>query len=150
MSSQLFRASLIDPDIAILQRHPHNEWFTMYYGEKAEGDDAAVVEMRKQFEISNNGSTDVYFRTKKQGSRTFLVIISPQAPTQQVKISKTYISDLEVTLTRLIFQNVWTTNAYGMTEVGLTGSNGEKVIKKETYSLEAFGFEETNGGQPYR
>lgn len=133
VSSQLFRAALINPDIAILQRQPHNEWFTVYYGEKVQGDDAAVVEMRKQFEIRNAGNSDLYFRTKQQGSRTFLVIVSPQAPTAQVQISKTYISDLQTELTRLIFQNVWTTKAYGMTNTGLTGSNREKVIKKETY-----------------
>ena len=139
VSSQLFRASLIDPDIAILQRQPHNEWFTVYYGEKVQGDDASVVEMRKQFEIKNNGSTDLYFRTKKQGTTTFLVIISPQAPTQQVKISKKYISDLQVELTRLIFQNVWATSSYGMTDADLTGSNREKVIKKETFSSRYIG-----------
>lgn len=139
VSSQLFRASLIHPDIAILQRQPHNERFTVYYGEKAQGDDASVVEMRKQFEIKNSWTSDVYFRTKKQGSTTFLVIISPKASTQQVKISKTYISDLQVELTRQIFQNVWTTNAYGMTDADLTGSNWEKVIKKETFSSRYIG-----------
>ena len=134
VSSQLFRASLINPDIAILQRQPHNERFTVYYGEKVQGDDAAVVEMRKQFEIKNAGTSDLYFRTKKQGSRTFLVIISPQTSCEQVKISKNYISDLEVNLTRLIFQNVWPTNAYGMTDSELTGFDWQKTIKKETYS----------------
>lgn len=134
VSSQLFRAALINPDIAILQRQPHNEWFTVYYGEKVQWDDAAVVEMRKQFEIKNAGTSDLYFRTKKQGTTTFLVIISPQTSREQVKISKTYISDLQVDVTRLIFQNVWTTPSYGMTDADLTGTNGEKTIKKETFS----------------
>jgi hypothetical protein len=62
------------------------------------------------------------------------VIISPQTSREQVKISKTYVSDLEVELTRLVFQNVWPTNAYGMTDTGLTKPNGEKIIKKETFS----------------
>lgn len=134
VSSQLFRASLIQPDIAILQRHTHNERFTVYYGEKAEGDDAAVVEMRKQFEIRNAWAAELYFRTKKQGMRTFLVIIAPGTTNKQVKISKNYISDLEVTLTRLVFQNVWTSNPYGMTNSKLTPTDGEKIIKKETFS----------------
>ena len=53
MVSQLFRVSLINPDIVINKRYPHNEWFVQYYWENIWGDDAAVYEYSKQFEIKN-------------------------------------------------------------------------------------------------
>lgn len=139
MSSQLFRASLIHPDIAILQRQAHNERFTVYYGENVQGDDASVIEMRKQFEIKNIGNSDLYIKTKKNGDLTFLVLISPRTSHKQVKISKTYISDLEVELTRQVFQNIWTTKIYGMADTGFISSYNTDIIKKEVYSSQYIG-----------
>jgi hypothetical protein len=34
MVSQLFRVSLLSPNISINKRFSHNEWFVQYYGEK--------------------------------------------------------------------------------------------------------------------
>ena len=106
----------------------------MYYGEKAQGDDAAVVEMRKQFEIKNAGTQPLYFRIKQQGTTTYVVIIAAQWPHKQVQISKKYISALEVELTRQIFQTDWTPHVYGMTDTTLRGATSMKILKKETYS----------------
>jgi hypothetical protein len=35
MTAQVFRTTIIHPNIAILKRHPHNERFVQYYGENA-------------------------------------------------------------------------------------------------------------------
>jgi vancomycin resistance protein YoaR len=53
MTAQVFRTALIHPSIAIVKRRPHNERFVQYYGAEVGGDDAAVYEMSKQFEIKN-------------------------------------------------------------------------------------------------
>lgn len=134
VSSQLFRAALIQPDVSILQRQAHNERFTVYYWEKAQGDDASVVEMRKQFEIKNASKSDLYFRTKKIGDITYLVIIAPGDSDRQVKISKTYISDLQVNLTRQILQTDRLARPYWPSKSSLNGTTKQTVIKQETFS----------------
>ena len=104
VSSQLFRVALINPEISVLQRYPHNERFTVYYGEKIQGDDAAVMTTRKQFEIQNAGTSNLYIRTKQLGTTTYVVAVVPQNINKQVKISKVWFDDLSVELTRQVFQ----------------------------------------------
>jgi hypothetical protein len=101
MTAQFFRTSIIHPDIAIIQRHPHNERFVQYYGEHAGGDDAAIYELSKQFEIQNTGDHDIYFKVKRLGTSTQLVAISPRT-TQRVEITKHPISELKIDLERTI------------------------------------------------
>ena len=61
MVSQLFRVSLQNPNIAVIERSPHNERFVQYYGETIWWDDASVYERSKQFEIQNKGNSDIIF-----------------------------------------------------------------------------------------
>jgi len=107
VSSLLFRISLLQPDIQIIQRYPHSEWYTIYYGDTVEGDDAAVIEMRKQFEIKNTGATPIYFRSKNIGTRTYAAFIIPGKVDKIVSISKIWKSQMQVTLTQKIYQLVW-------------------------------------------
>ena len=91
MVSQLFRVSLINPDIIITKRFPHSEWFVQYYGENVWWDDAAVYERSKQFEIQNSGSSDIIFKVRNQWNNSELIAIS--RPTNKwVKISKNNIN----------------------------------------------------------
>jgi len=91
MVSQLFRVSLINPDIVINKRYPHNEWFVQYYWENIWGDDAAVYEYSKQFEIKNTGESDIILKTRNNESKSIIVAIS--WPTNKwVNITKNFIN----------------------------------------------------------
>ena len=87
MVSQLFRVSLLNPEIIINSRFPHNEWFVQYYWENVWWDDAAVYEYSKRFEIQNLSNSDIIFKTRLEWNNSILVAIS--WPTNKwVKISK--------------------------------------------------------------
>jgi len=101
MTAQMFRTALLHPAIEIVKRQPHNERFVQYYGEQVRGDDAAIYQMSKQFEIKNAGPTDIYFRTKVKGNITFLIAISPRS-SQWVEIKKEPLSNLSAKLERTI------------------------------------------------
>ena len=94
MVSQLFRVSLLNPDIEITQRSPHNERFVQYYGETVWWDDAAVYEYSKQFEIKNLWNSDIVFKMRHEWNESVLVAIS--WPTDKwVNISKQNIDGRE-------------------------------------------------------
>ena len=91
MVSQLFRVSLINPDIIINKRFPHSERFVQYYWETVWWDDAAVYERSKQFEIQNLGNSDIIFKTRNEWNILELIAIS--WPTNKwVNISKENIN----------------------------------------------------------
>ena len=106
MVSQLFRVSLLEPDIAITKRFPHWEWFVQYYWETVWWDDAAVYEYSKQFEIENLWNSDVVFKTRHEWNNSILVAIS--WPTNKwVEISKQNIDwrDTAIHLNRSIYES---------------------------------------------
>ena len=97
MVSQLFRVSLLNPDIIIKKRFPHNERFVQYYWETIWGDDAAVYEYSKQFEIENLWNSDIVFKTHYEWNKSIFVAIS--WPTNEwVNISKENIDWKETTI----------------------------------------------------
>jgi vancomycin resistance protein YoaR len=102
MTAQVFRTTLIHPSIEIVKRRPHNERFVQYYGEEIGGDDAAIYEMSKQFEIKNIGTEDIAFKVKRNAKHTLLVAISPRTP-QWVEISKQPLTSRSISLER----NIW-------------------------------------------
>jgi vancomycin resistance protein YoaR len=104
MTAQVFRTTLIHPNIEIVKRRPHNEWFVQYYGEEIGGDDAAIYEMSKQFEIKNIGTDDIYFKVKRNTKHTLLIAISPRTP-QRVEISKQTSTQHSITLERKIWES---------------------------------------------
>lgn len=136
MTAQLFRTAIIHPSIEIVQRHPHNEWFVQYYGEDVGGDDAAIYQMSKQFEIKNAGQNDIYFRTKKVEDETFLVAISPRS-SQWVEIKKETLSDLSAKLERKIWDHQVESDILLPSLVPSIGSNLEReedqLLKEESY-----------------
>lgn len=102
--SQLFRVSLLDPDIIIDKRFSHNEWFVKYYWETVWWDDAAVYEYRKQFEIKNLWDSDIIIKTRDIDNWSMMVAIS--RPTNKyVNISKENIDweELAIRLNKKVY-----------------------------------------------
>ncbi len=119
MTSQLFRSALMNPNVEILERHNHSEWFVHYYGEEIWGDDAAIYQMNKQFKIKNISNQDIYFRTKEIGNYTYLVAITAKSLNDSpVKIKKEKITNRKIELKRIIwtktevFTSVYTNKNY--------------------------------------
>jgi vancomycin resistance protein YoaR len=104
MTAQVFRTTVIHPQIEIVKRRPHNERFVQYYGEEVGGDDAAIYEMSKQFEIKNGGTEDIYFRVKRNQEHTLLVAISPRTP-QRVEITKQPLGERKIDMERTIWEH---------------------------------------------
>jgi len=90
MVSQLFRVSLINPNITINKRFSHNERFVQYYWKDIGWDDAAIYERSKQFEIENNSNSDIIFKVREKWDNTILVAIS-RPINERVNISKNSI-----------------------------------------------------------
>jgi len=117
MTAQLFRTTLIHPDVEITKRRPHNERFVQYYGDEVGGDDAAIYEMSKQFEIKNTGNEDIYFKVRRGEGHNYLVAISPRS-SQSVELIKHPISTLKIDVER----NIRKTNS------------GELFLQQELFS----------------
>ncbi|MDR2189963.1 MAG: VanW family protein [Candidatus Peribacteria bacterium] len=116
MTAQTFRTAIMHPAIEIVKRRPHNEWFVQYYGEDVGGDDAAIYEMSKQFEMKNNGSDDIYFKVKRNAEHTFLVAVSPRT-TQWVEITKHPLTQRSIDLERTIYERSSSEEMFPMVNV---------------------------------
>lgn len=107
MVSQLFRISLINPDILIKKRFSHNEWFIQYYGDIVWWDDAAVYERSKQFEIENIWNSDIIFKIRHNDNHSVMVAISEPSE-KWVNISRKFINwrETAIHLEKTIYQKV--------------------------------------------
>lgn len=106
VASQLFRSSLTNPLLEIPTRWWHNEWYSAYYGEKVQGDDASVYETSKQLIIKNNAQTDVVIKTFQKWEMTYLILVTDKKAikNKRVEIQKLYPSPLKVQLLREVYQ----------------------------------------------
>ncbi len=102
-ASQLFRIALIHPDIEVVKRYWHSVWLTAYYGDDVYGDDAAIYENSKQFEIKNNFKDEVYFKVFDRWNYKYLLAITPTKSVKWVNINKTQISNLSAKLEKQIY-----------------------------------------------
>lgn len=100
VSSMAFRASMLDPDVTILKRSGHTKWFTKYYGDTIYGDDAAIYENIKQFEIRNDSDYPLYIRSKIIWDRPYLVFISPHPLSSKVQLKKEQTGPLSAHIER--------------------------------------------------
>ncbi|MDR2415598.1 MAG: VanW family protein [Candidatus Peribacteria bacterium] len=136
MTAQLFRTTLIHPSIEIVKRRPHNERFVQYYGEEIGGDDAAIYEMSKQFEIKNIGNDDIYFKVKRNAEHTLLVAISPRIP-QRVEINKQPPKERSITMERKIWENSIVDTDVLVPALGFslkeTGEKADHLIKQDIF-----------------
>lgn len=106
VASQLFRAALTSPFLEIPTRYSHNERFAAYYGDRVEGDDAAVYETSKQLILKNHSSYDLLIKTFQAQEKTALIFVVPSQAVQGVwvEVQKTYPSPLEVKLVKDVYK----------------------------------------------
>lgn len=100
-ASQLFRISLLIPEVNITQRRPHSYRYTKYYGDELMGDDAAIYEMSKQLEIQNTSDQDIYFTTQQTDTEIYLIALGPKN-NQTVHITKEYNQPRQTNIKRLV------------------------------------------------
>jgi VanW like protein len=100
VSSMAFRASMLDPDVTILKRSGHTKWFTKYYGDTIYGDDAAIYENIKQFEMRNDSDYPLYIKSKIIWDRPYLVFISPRPLSSKVQLKKEQTGPLSARIER--------------------------------------------------
>ncbi len=103
LSTQLFRASLLAPEITITKRAWHSRRLVPYYSEYVYGDDAAMYEMYKQFEIQNTSEYPLYFKLLEKNNGVFLVIITPQKSNEWVTITKQQTNTLSANVDKIIY-----------------------------------------------
>ena len=87
-SSQLFRLSLIMPNITVLERAWHAKRRALYYWANIMWDDAAMYENSKKFVIRNAFDTSIYFVTYEKLNYVYLIWIVPEIADEYVEIIK--------------------------------------------------------------
>lgn len=87
-STQLFRLSLLMPNLDVVERYPHSKRWAYYYWDKLSWDDAAMYEKSKQFIIRNNFDKEIYFRVYEQWTKSYLVGVVDDNISNYVKIEK--------------------------------------------------------------
>ncbi len=105
-AGQFFRVSLLLPDFFVRKRYPHIRRRAQFYGKTIFGDDAAVLDDRKQLEIQNQWSFPIYFKMLNFDDYTYLVWISPVNPHKTVEITKTQTWPLQTLLIKKIIDNL--------------------------------------------
>lgn len=106
-SSQLFRLSLIMPDITVLERAWHAKRRALYYGANIMWDDAAMYENSKKFVIRNDFNTSIYFIAYEKWNYVYLVWIVPEKVDEYVEIIKN-VNWYRSSLFKQIYNKYWT------------------------------------------
>ena len=121
VSTQLFRNSLLNPFIRVVERRSHAHRYPKFYNPIVLGDDAAVYEKYKLLKIKNISSTPLYFRVfQKNPKEVYLLSISSQKNPYKVKVKKKNLSELSAYVQKTIFSwedvlsnKKWTSVYYG-------------------------------------
>jgi len=87
-SSQLFRLSLIMPNLTVLEREWHAKRRALYYGSNIMWDDAAMYENSKRLIIRNDFDTSIYFTVYEKNNYMYLIWIVPDKVNDYVEIIK--------------------------------------------------------------
>lgn len=103
VSTQLFRLSLLVPGLLTTQRHNHSQRWVNYYNEYIFGDDAAMYEMNKQFEIQNTLPYQIYLRTIENNHNNYLIAITPEIQEKYIRITKEQTDKLSSKVTKEVF-----------------------------------------------
>lgn len=107
-ASQLFRSSLLNPDMEILKRSWHSVWLTAYYSDYIYWDDAAIYQNTKQFEIKNNSKKNIYFKVMNKWDYSYFIAILSKEPEKKVNISKKQVWNLSAILEKKVYDlNYW-------------------------------------------
>lgn len=105
-SSQLFRLSLIMPNITILERAWHAKRRALYYWSNIMWDDAAMYENSKKFIIRNDFDTSIYFSAYEKWNYIYLVWIVPEKVDEYVEIIKN-VNWYHTSLFKQIYNKYW-------------------------------------------
>ena len=119
-STQLFRNSLINPDLYISKRYNHRQRYVYFYNKDIYWDDASVYERDKQFEIKNIGTKPIYFKVWKSSNDYYLVSILPYKNENTSFVLKKQIWTLRAIVGRIVFdkfnikqfEQFWVSNYY--------------------------------------
>ena len=106
-SSQLFRLSLIMPDITVLDRAWHAKWWALYYWANIMWDDAAMYENSKKFIIRNDFDTSIYFIAYEKWNYVYLVWIVPEIVDEYVEVIKN-VNWYRSSVFKQIYNKYWT------------------------------------------
>lgn len=87
-SSQLFRLSLIMPNLTVLDRAWHAKWWSLYYWANIMWDDAAMYENSKKFIVRNDFNSSIYFVAYEKWNYVYLVWVVPNKVSDYVNIDK--------------------------------------------------------------
>ncbi len=85
---QLFKVSLLTPQIQITKRSPHIRRRSPYYWKEIYWDDSAILDTRKQSEIYNFWQYPIYFKTIFKKKYDYLVAILPKKLSTKTYITK--------------------------------------------------------------
>lgn len=102
-ATQVFRTSLLMPDIDIITRYAHSVWLVPYYSDYVFADDATIYENSKKLIIKNIGTETIYFKTIQKTNYTYLIAIIPQKNTKGVSITKKETSELAGEVTKNVY-----------------------------------------------
>jgi hypothetical protein len=111
-STQLYRVSLLMPDIEITKRFPHSQRYVKYYDEIVYWDDAAIYEFQKTFAIKNNWQYPVYFKILDRWDTQYLVWVTPTKPDKITKIDKRQVAKLKGSVSKTVFSLTWNNKLY--------------------------------------
>lgn len=116
VTSMVFRVSMLAPQLDITKRAGHTDRYTTYYGQQVVGDDAAIYEDIKQFEIQNTSTGDVVLKSLRVGSDPYVVLIS-QSPLQSpLLLQKQTLDALKAQIIRIYdSQKIVRSSAYNAT-----------------------------------
>ena len=106
-SSQLFRLSLIMPDVTVLERAWHAKRRALYYGSNIMWDDAAMYENSKKFIIRNDFETSIYFIAYEKWNYVYLVWIVPKIIDKYVEVIKN-VNWYRSSVFKQIYNQYWT------------------------------------------
>jgi hypothetical protein len=101
-ATQLFRLSLLIPNVDVVERYGHSVWYVQYYSEYVFWDDAALYQNQKKLILKNELDVPIYFKTIDMESSTYLVAIVPKKVASYVEIKKEQVSNLKWQLTKTI------------------------------------------------
>jgi len=101
-ATQLFRLSLLIPNVDTVERYGHSQRYVPYYSDYIYWDDAALYENSKKLILKNNLSTDIYLRTLDLGTSTYLIGVVPQKTSSYVEIKKEQVWKLKGQVTKIV------------------------------------------------
>jgi len=103
-STQLFRNSLLNPNLVITKRYNHTKRYAKYYSNYIYWDDASIYEWIKQFEIKNIWNYPIYFKTlNKNENQIYLVSIIPTKILDKSVIIRKQIWKLKALVWKVVF-----------------------------------------------